>query len=104
MKLVSLPLGSLALVAGAVLFLSPTKASAAYVGVQIGTPPPSAPVVVEHPWGRPYRTAVWISPHYEVVNGAWVWVHGYYGYPPRRGMVWVGGRYRHGYWRAGHWA
>jgi len=104
MKLVSLKLGALAMVAGAALFVSPTKASAAVINVQIGAPPPPAPVVVERPWGRPYRTAVWVAPHYEVVNGGWVWVHGYYAYPPYRGAVWIPGRYRHGYWRPGHWA
>jgi hypothetical protein len=104
MKLVSLNLGAAALVAGAALFVSPAKATAAVVNVQIGTPPPPVPVVVERPWARPYREAVWIKPHYEVVNGAWVWVHGYYVYPPYRGAVWVPGHYRHGYWRPGHWA
>jgi hypothetical protein len=104
MKLVSLKLGALALAVGAAMFVSPTKASAAVINVQIGAPPPPAPVVVERPWGRPYRTAVWIAPHYEVVNGGWVWVHGYYAYPPRPGAYWVAGRYRHGYWRPGHWA
>ena len=102
MKHVSLKLGALALAAGAALFLLPTPAPA-QVSVQIGAPPPP-PGVVERPWARPYRSAVWIQPHYEAVNGAWVWVHGYYAYPPRPGMHWVPGHYRHGYWRPGRWA
>ncbi len=102
MKPVSFKLGALAMVAGAALFFSPAKASA-QVSVQIGAPPPP-PGVVERPWGRPYRTAVWIAPHYEAVNGGWVWVHGYYAYPPRPGMHWIPGHWRHGYWRPGRWA
>ena len=103
MKLISFKLGALVLVTGAALSVSPKRASAAVVNVQIGAPPP-VPVVVEHPWARPYRGAVWIAPHYEAINGAWVWVHGYYAYPPRPGARWVPGHYRHGYWRPGHWA
>jgi hypothetical protein len=104
MKNVSLKLAALGFVAGAALFLAPTPASAAYVDVRIGAPPPPGPVVVERPWVAPYRGAVWIAPHYEAINGRWVWVHGYYTYPPRHGGYWVPGRYRHGYWRPGHWA
>jgi hypothetical protein len=59
--------------------------------------------MVDRAWGRPYRGAVWIQPHYEVVGGSWVWVRGYYTYPPRRGGYWVPGRYRHGYYYPGHW-
>jgi len=103
MKFDSLKLGALALVAGAALFISPTGASAAMVDVQIGGPPPPEPVVVERPWARPYRGAVWIAAHYEVVGGRWVWVHGYYAYPPFPGAHWVAGHYRHGYWHPGHW-
>jgi hypothetical protein len=79
-------------------------ASAAVVSVQIGTPPPPPPAFVDRPWARPYRTAVWIEPHYEWIRGRWVWIRGYYAYPPYAGAVWIPGRYRHGYWRPGHWA
>lgn len=100
-----LRLGALALLAGAALLVTPAPAKAAVaIGVQIGTPPPAPPPNILPPWARPYRTAVWIAPHYEAINGRWVWVQGYYAYPPRPGMVWVPGRYRHGYWRPGHWA
>src|SRR5271163_4191429 len=100
MKLVSLRLMALALVATAALFVAPGKASAAtYVNVQVGTPPPVAPGYVDHPWARPYPGAVWIQPHYEWAGGRWVWYRGYYGYPPRRGAVWVPARYHNGYWR-----
>jgi len=104
MKHLSLKLSALALMAGAALWVAPTKASAAVVSVQIGTPPPAAPGYIPPPWARPYRTAVWIAPHYEAIHGRWVWVAGYYAYPPRPGMHWVAARYRHGYWRPGYWA
>ena len=104
MKRVSIKLGALALLAGAALLVSPTKASAAVVNVQIGGPPPPPPAYVPPPWARPHRSAVWIQGHYEVVNGRWVWINGYYGYPPHGGMHWIPGRYKHGYWRPGYWA
>jgi len=91
--------------AAAMLFIGSNQASAATyvgVGIQVGTPPP--PVVVEHPWARPYRGAVWIPGHHEWVNGAWIWVGGYYAYPPHRGDRWVSARWRHGYYYPGHWA
>jgi len=96
-------MAALALVAVAALFVAPAKASAAYVNIQVGGPPPGAPGYVDRPWGRPYRDAVWIAPHYEWIRGGWVWTRGYYAYPPRRGAVWVPGRYNHGYWRGGYW-
>jgi hypothetical protein len=102
MKITSL-VGALAVIAGLALFV-PTTASAVEVGVAFGTPPPAVPVVVEHPWARPYAGAYWVRPHYELVNGGWVWVHGYYEYPPHVGAVWVPGHYRHGYWHPGHWS
>lgn len=105
MKRVSLlKLGVLALLAGTALMVFPAQASAAVVSVQIGGPPPPPPSRVPPPWARPYRSAVWIAPHYEVVNGRWVWINGYYAYPPRPGGYWVTGRYKHGYWRPGYWA
>jgi len=103
MKITRFRLAALAFIAIVMSFVSTSKASAAVnVGIQIGTPPP--PIVVEHPWARPYRGAVWIPGHHEWVNGTWVWVAGYYTYPPRRGGYWVSARYRHGYYYPGHWA
>jgi len=103
MKITSLRLTALAFAALAAAFIGSNQARAAVsVGIQIGTPPP--PLVVEHPWARPYRTAVWIPGHHEWVKGTWIWVAGYYTYPPRRGAVWVSARYRRGYYYPGHWA
>ena len=96
-------MAALALAAIAMSFIGSNPASAAtYVGIQVGAPPP--PLVVEHPWARPYPGAVWISGHHEWIRGRWVWVGGYYAYPPRRGGHWVRASYRNGYYYAGHWA
>jgi hypothetical protein len=104
MKRTTLRLALLTLFVLAVSFTGTTPASAAVaVNIAIGGPPPPRPTVIVQPWARPYRSAVWIQPHYEAINGRWVWVNGYYAYPPRRGGVWVDGYYRHGYYRPGHW-
>jgi hypothetical protein len=96
-----------ALVAGAAfvgLFAGASHASAAvYVGVRVGGPPPPPPVRVDGAWASPYRGAVWIPAHNEWINGRWVWVRGYYTYPPRRGGYWVPAYYRHGYYYPGRW-
>ena len=103
MKITSLRLAALAFAAVVMSSIGSTQASAAVnVGIQIGTPPP--PVIVEHRWAPPYRGAVWIPGHHEWIRGTWVWVGGYYAYPPRRGDVWVHARYRNGYYYPGHWA
>jgi hypothetical protein len=104
MKIVRLRFMALALVVTAVLLVAPGTASAADVRIQVGIAPPPGPVVVERPWSSPYRSAVWIPAHNEWIGGRWVWVHGYYTYPPRRGGYWVPARYRHGYYYPGHWA
>jgi hypothetical protein len=102
MKITSLRTVALAGLAGAALFVGANRASAVEVGIQVGSPPP--PVIVEHPWARPYPGAVWIAGHHEWVDGRWVWIGGYYDYPPRHGGYWVPAHYHHGYYRPGHWA
>ena len=103
MKITPLRLALLALFVTAMLFIGSNRASAAtYVSVRVGTPLP--PVLAERPWARPYRGAVWIPGHNEWINGRWVWIGGYYAYPPRHGGYWVSARYRHGYYYPGHWA
>lgn len=104
MKIITLRTALLACAVFVSLFVSSNQASAAaFISFNVGGPPP-------HPrhdydrWERPYRTAVWIPGHYEWDDGRWVWIGGYYDYPPRRGAEWVPGHYRHGQWRPGHWA
>ena len=104
MKIMRLRTALLAAAVFVCLFAGADRASAIVFGIQVGTPPPPPPAVIYKPWAPPYRGAVWISGHNEWVNGRWVWIGGYYAYPPRPGAVWIPGRYRHGYWRAGHWA
>ena len=76
-------------------------------GIHIGLqgPPPDRE---EHPWARPDRTAVWIAGHNEWANGGYVWVAGYYAYPPHEGNHWVSPRYTHSqdgyYYHPGHWS
>jgi hypothetical protein len=77
------------------------RASAVDIGINVGGPPP--PPLVEHRWARPYPGAVWIPGYQDWRGGRWVWVGGYWGYPPHRGAVWIAGHYRNGYWRPGHW-
>jgi len=102
MKITRFRLALLALFAIVASFAGSTQASAQSFSIQIGTPPP--PMVYEHRWAPPYRGAVWIPGHHEWINGRWVWVGGYYTYPPRRGGYWVPARYRGGYYYPGHWA
>ncbi len=102
MKTHLLRLVLLALLAVSMLTVGSGQASAQSINIQVGTPPP--PLVVEHRWAPPYRGAVWIAGHHEWIRGRWVWVAGYYTYPPRRGAYWVPARYRGGYYYPGHWA
>ena len=74
----------------------------AQVDITVGGPPPP-PRADYHRWAPPYRGAVWIGGHNEWINGSWVWVGGYYGYPPRPGAVWVPGHYRNHHWKPAHW-
>lgn len=96
----------MAVLAGAasvILSVGTTTASAASINIQVGTPPPP-PRADYRAWNRPAPGAVWIAGHNEWRGGRWVWIGGYYDYPPRRGGYWVPARYHHGYYYPGHWA
>jgi hypothetical protein len=93
----------LAVVAFVALLVSSKQASAIDLNIQVGGPPPP-PVVDYRPWAPPYPGAVWIAGHHEWRDGRWVWIGGYYDYPPRRGAHWVPAHYHDGYYRPGHWA
>lgn len=102
MKIISLRTTLLAAATFATLAFSSSQASAAVnIGISVGGPPP--PPRVEHRWAAPYRGAVWIPGHNEWIRGRWVWVGGYYTYPPRHGAVWVQPRYYHGHYYNGYW-
>jgi hypothetical protein len=102
MKITRLPVLALALVAAVTTFAGTGQSSAQVVSVRVGPPGPPRGYH-EQRWGRPGPGAIWFAGHNEWRGGAWVWVGGYWGYPPRPGVVWVPGHWRHGYWRPGHW-
>ncbi len=62
----------------------------------------------DHRWASPSHNAVWIAGHNEWSNGTYVWVGGYYAYPPHEGSHWVSPKYSHnsnGYvYQSGYWA
>jgi hypothetical protein len=68
-----------------------------------GAPPPPEVEVIPV---RPNPAFVWV-PGWWAWNGGWIWLHGYWGRPPVRGAVWIGGQWEpwHGryVWRRGHW-
>lgn len=93
------------------LFLGVAGASAAqaeaslYISVGNQAPPPNR---YERQWQQPYPNAVWVPGHNEWRKERYVWVPGYYSYPPRGKKKWVGPNYRHApngyYYRPGYWA
>jgi hypothetical protein len=78
------------------------------VTIHIGSQAPPPPPQEDHQWARPYHTAVWIPGHNEWRDGQYVWVGGYYDYPPHRHSHWVSpsySRHQDGYsYRPGHWS
>jgi hypothetical protein len=92
-------LAAVALVA--LVAFAPPAAAAVDIGVAVGGPPPAP--YHEHRWARPYPGAVWIPGYHEWRDGRWVWIGGYWGYPPYPGAIWVGPVYRHGFWHHGYW-
>lgn len=75
-----------------------------YISVGNQPPPPNR---YEKRWAQPYETAIWIPGHNEWRGGRYVWVPGYYSYPPKGKKKWVDPRYRHApdgyFYRPGYW-
>ena len=86
---------------------SPVSADPSF-SIHIGSQGPPRDREDYQPWQSPYHTAVWIPGHNEWRDGQYVWVGGYYGYPPHRHSHWVAPRYPHnedGYsYHPGHWS
>jgi hypothetical protein len=107
----SISMRTLALASATAVFLSlagnsPVLADPAFT-IQIGSQAPPPPRE-DHPWARPYHTAVWIAGHHEWRDGGYVWVDGYYAYPPHAGSHWVSPSYPHNQgvysYRPGYWS
>jgi len=102
MKMTPLRSIAFAAVTAATLLTAIVSASADELNIRIGSAPPAPRQ--EKAWARPYKNAVWVAGHYEPRGGAWVWVGGYYAYPPSPRSKWVPGYYGHNEWHAGHWS
>jgi hypothetical protein len=83
-------------------------ASAQTVVLQIGNQAPPPPRQDYNQWQSPSHSAVWIPGHNEWQNNQYIWVGGYYAYPPHPHSHWVAPRYPHnqsGYsYHPGHWS
>jgi len=102
MKIPSFRRTLLAAAAGTVFLTSIGSASA--LDIQIGGPNRPPPPRAERRWHEPYRGAYWVRGHNEWRDGRWIWIGGYYDYPPFPGAVWIEGHVgRDGRWRPGHW-
>lgn len=81
-------------------YVAPAPAVSIYVDPPLYQPDPIAvawappPLLVEAPPPRPYDDGVWIG-GYWVWEGNWVWAHGRWARPPRRGYVWHQPYYEH---------
>jgi len=104
MKIMSLRTAALACVAFVFLSIANQASAAAFITFHVGGPPPQERHDYDR-WGNPGYGAVWVAGHNEWDHGHWVWIGGYYEYPPHHGATWVPGHYseRTGEWRPGHW-
>ena len=109
MKIISIRNVALTAAAAAILGLAGTGVVSAdpSFSVHIGAQAPPQPRD-DPQWASPDHSAVWIPGHNEWRDGQYVWVGGYYGYPPHRQDHWVAARYPHnqdGYsYQPGHWS
>ncbi len=76
--------------------------------IHIGSQRPPPDREDYHQWQSPDRTAVWIPGHNEWRDGRYVWIGGYYSYPPHRHNHWIAPRYTHGQdgytYHPGYWS
>jgi len=108
----NLPIRTLALTVATIALLGLTGSGSVSAdpsfSIHIGSQGPPRDREDYQPWQSPYHTAVWIPGHNEWRDGQYVWVGGYYGYPPHRHSHWVAPRYPHnedGYsYHPGHWS
>lgn len=86
------------------LFLTAGIANSQVV-VRVGPPVPPREIVPARPYGHP--DWAWRHGYHRWDGARYVWVPGAYAAPPRRGAVWVDGRWVHrggGYvWVDGRW-
>jgi len=81
-------------------YVEPAPVVSVYVDPPLYQPDPIAvawappPLLVEAPPPCPYDDGVWIG-GYWVWEGDWVWAHGRWASPPRRGYVWHQPYYEH---------
>ena len=77
------------------------------LSIHIGPQSPP-PIREETRWESPHSTAVWIPGHHEWNDQHYIWVSGYYTYPPLGNSRWVEPSYPHQkdgyYYRPGYWA
>jgi len=73
------------------------------VYVQVAPPAPIAEVRVVAPGPK----HVWVAGYHHWDGRAYVWMPGRWVLPPRAGVVWVSGHWKHGphgwFWVEGHW-
>jgi hypothetical protein len=106
MKLISLQILVLAGTVAILMVANVTPAfatgtSAVYSGIPVDYPPPHD--LPDHRWHQPSPDAVWIAGHHDWIHERWVWVGGYYTYPPHLGAKWIPARYKNGNYYLGHW-
>jgi hypothetical protein len=108
MKKLSIQVAVMAVVTAITIFGTNMPLHAQAVVFQIGNQGPPPPRQDYQQWQSPSRSAVWIPGHNEWQNGQYVWVGGYYTYPPHKHSHWVAPRYPHngsGYsYQPGHWS
>jgi hypothetical protein len=75
------------------------------VVTEVGSAPP--PAIVETVVVSPGPAYVWVPGYWRWYGHSWGWIHGGWVIPPRRGVMWVEGRWGRRFgrvmWVEGHW-